>query len=499
MTRWFLRGRSVGASERGVAMVTVLFIGAVMTAVTSVAAFSTIQEFRQGRDDRKASEALAYAEAGVDRFIKFIKTSGSINYNDLNSAGCGVNPPLSIPSGKIGNGLFTASLTVYNPFASNPVDRFPPAACNNRPVTPHPGQGGDLTYFVITSRGTHPDAARVIRQIISVEPIGLPVGLYARNFILKAHPAYNNVSMIAAGIITDRINDSFKGNDSYNLVSDLYPEGVVGRNLSDPAPAAAHAGEQILLKLSSTPEFTGSTLNPGGYKNCLADRTPGRSIWDTQGFCCPNGAGPITSGCPSSSTDPTAPGYPKSSVFNYVQPPPPPHEDYLEGARSSGIFCSFPGVGGSGATTCTSRGVPFTYSENSFVTAMTQLQLAGVRNFIVYVEYRSGTATQNNFSWDGSVWGCNPDRLLNRSVVVDIRNGGFSDIGAGGDKINGAIFAEGDFNTTGRMTFNGSIHIGGTASFGGSSELVTLDPCWVKNFPTTFLKVLPGHWSEVDR
>ncbi len=207
------RRRSSLGRESGVAMVTVLFIGAVMTAVSSAAAFSTIQEFRQGRDDRKASEALAYAEAGVDRFIRYIGKGGALTYNDLNRAGCG-DPPLTIPPGKVGNGQFTASLTVYNPFASNPVDRFPPAACAGRPTTPHPGQGGDLTYFVITSRGTPPDAVRVIRQIISVEPIGIPVGLFANNFILKAHRAYNNVSMVARGIITERINDSFKGNES---------------------------------------------------------------------------------------------------------------------------------------------------------------------------------------------------------------------------------------------------------------------------------------------
>jgi hypothetical protein len=65
--------------------------------------------------------------------------------------------------------------------------------------------------------------------------------------------------------------------------------------------------------------------------------------------------------------------------------------------------------------------------------------------------------------------------------------------------INGAIFTDGDFNTTGKLTFDGTINVGGSASFGASSEIVNLSPCWVQNFPGSFLKVIPGTWTEVDR
>jgi hypothetical protein len=470
-------------------MVTALFVGAAMTAVTSVAAFATIQEFSQGRDDRKSAEALSYAEAGIDRMVRYLK-SGSVNYNDMNKAGCNGNPALALPPGQVGNGQFTVSMTVYNPFASVAADKLPPTACVGRPTSPHPGQSADATYFIVTSTGTHPTAKRVVRQVISVEPLGLPVGLYANNFILKAHPEYKNMSMQTRGIITDRKNDSFTGLDSFYKVRDFFPDGAVGQLPDNPVPAAAHAGTGIYLLLSSQPEFTGGA----GTKNCLADRVSGRSIWDSDGS---QGAGPINSACVP--PDPTATGYPLSSLYTYKAPPPVDHETLKETAINEGIFCTFPGVGGTGATTCTTRGASWTFSQAAFVSQLAVVQAAGVRNMVIYLEYRAGAPTENNFAWDGSVWGCNTNPTLNRSVTLDIRNGGFTDIGAGGDMINGALFTDGDFNTTGKLTFDGTINVGGTASFGASSEIVQLSPCWVQNFPGSFLKVIPGQWTEVDR
>jgi hypothetical protein len=491
MTKGMLaRWRAAFGDERGVAMVTALFVGAAMTAVTSVAAFATIQEFKQGRDDRKAVEALSYAEAGIDRFIRYLR-SGTVNYNDMNQAGCNGRAPLSLPSGKVGNGQFTVTMSVYNPFASTAAGKVAPAACSNRPVTPHPGQNAEATYFLLTSTGTHPDATRVIRQVISVEPLGLPVGLYANNFILKAHPTYNNMSMQTRGIITDRRSDSFTGLDSYYKMQDFFPDGVSGRSPSEPVPAAAHAGGGIFLSLSSNPEFTGGLL---GTKNCSADRTFGRSLWDSDGT---EGAGAITSGCVPA--EPGQSGYPRSSFYRFKAPPPVDHDTLRDSALSSGIFCSFPGAGGTGGTTCSTQGNPWTYTQANFVAQLAVLKAAVVHNMIVYIEYRAGTPFDNNFAWDGSVWGCNTNPDLNWSVTVDIRNGGFSDIGAGGDMVNGAIFTDGDFNTTGKMTFDGTINVGGSASFGSSSEIVGLSPCWVQNFPGSFLKVITGQWSEVDR
>jgi hypothetical protein len=395
--------------------------------------------------------------------------------------------PFSLPTGSIGNGTYAVSVTVYNPSASNPADRFPPAACVGRQTSPHPGQGNDNNYFVITSTGSAPAAVRKVRQIVSLQPLGLPVGMYAENFILKAHPEYKGMTMQANSYITDRKNDSFTGNDPYYKIGDFFPS-VTGKLLTDPMPAAAHAGKMILLSGSSTPEFT---TGSGGTKNCVADRVTGRSIWDSDGS---PWSGTITSGCPT--PDPTATGYPSTSKYAPPTTTEPDHAALKDAALSFGVYCSFPGVGGTGATECYQQGVP---ASTNYVQLIQNSLAAGVNNIVAYFEFRSGTPQQNNLNWDGNVWGCNDNPALNKSIVVDIRNGGFYDVGAGGDMINGALFVDGDFNTTGKFTFNGTFNAKGSGSFGSSSEIVTLDACWVKNFPGAFYKVVPGHWAEVDR
>ena len=148
-------------NERGVAMVTVILVGAAMTAVVSVAAFAGVQEFRTVTDDKKASAALSYAESGVDRFLQYMRL-GSVSWNRLWTAGC-EKPALPIPEGVVGSGSFDANLTVFNPYAATAADRFPPAACSARPTTPH-----DTGYFAISATGQHPSAKRIVQQVVAV-------------------------------------------------------------------------------------------------------------------------------------------------------------------------------------------------------------------------------------------------------------------------------------------------------------------------------------------
>src|SRR5918997_4715156 len=92
--------------DAGVAMTTVLLMGAALTALTSTAVFVTVQDFRAGTDDRKAAEALAYAEAGVDRMVQYLRSASNLTYATLIRKGC-ADPALTLPQGIIGNGTFS--------------------------------------------------------------------------------------------------------------------------------------------------------------------------------------------------------------------------------------------------------------------------------------------------------------------------------------------------------------------------------------------------------
>ena len=74
------------ANQRGVAMVTVLFVGMALTVVVSGAAFISVREIQAGRDDQRGGRAMAYAEAGIDRAYQFLRSPLGWKYKTL--SGC---------------------------------------------------------------------------------------------------------------------------------------------------------------------------------------------------------------------------------------------------------------------------------------------------------------------------------------------------------------------------------------------------------------------------
>jgi hypothetical protein len=481
--------------QRGVAMVTVLLVAAGLTAVTSAATFVTIKEFGAGSDDRKASTSLAYAEAGLERFIAFLKR-GNFTFAELNHVGCGSTPALSIPQGVIGNGTYDASMSVYDPAATG-ANRFAPAACNTRPTRAHPGQdGADNTYFVITSTGRHPSATRVVRQVVAMRPLRLPVGIFA-TFVSKqsAKHDFYNISMLVNATVTDRQNIYMHGNDSYYLMRDIFPDGVSGRSMTEPAPAAIHSAGTIYRKEGSDPQFGSAT------KNCSAEKQDngGQSLWDSDGS---SGSGPITSGCTGQT------GYPLTSKFtgamlSAIAQPKLTEADYQvikDSAKNTGVYCSFNGSGTSDGlgTTCIKQGQVQTNLD--YRSLIQQVLASGTNNVVAYFDFRTGQAAQNNVGLLGPVWGCDAVNPANtKSLVAVVRNGGVDFSGAGGDQINGAIIVDGDYKGNGNFTMNGSMIVGGTAYLHSSSQSFTLDSCWVNNMPGSFFGVTPGQWTEVDR
>lgn len=505
-------------SERGVAMIIVLLVGASLTAVSSVATFAMIREFGASDDDRKSAQALAAAEAGVDRFLAYLK-SGKVSYGLLNQAGCGDAPPLALPDGQVGGGTYSASITVYDSEVTGTA-QFLPAACSSRPSRPVLGQdGAGNTWFVITSEGRFASATKVIRQTVSLQPIGLPVGIYGREIIVQsAQHDFITVSMVSETTIQNRSSLGFSGLDPWYVMRNVFPhptnpieDNVTGANPTDPVPAAAHAALTIFLGNAKDPEFEDDT------KHCSANQdVPAQSIWDSDGS---GGSGAITSGCTGwPGYSPVGGGagvFPNSSKFTGDQlatfaSPRLTEEDYQtlkDAAKTSGVYCSYPGVGGSGVSTCIQAGT--IADTTNYFTEVRELAVTGGQNNILgYVEYRTGDASANNLTrpvgaggglGTDIVYPCNDDPDLSKSLVTIVRGGGVNYSGAGGDKINGAFVLDGDWESKGDFTFNGSLIVQGKLHFQSSTQDYTLDDCWVKNSPLAFFRVATGAWSEIDR
>ena len=469
-------------NETGVAMITVLLVGMVLTVVTSVAAFSTIKELRASTDDRKSAEALAYAEAGVDRFLRFIKVE-NVTWHKLIVAGCEDADGLTVPPGVVGAGTFEATLKVYepNPPSGNPADKMVPGACNYRATAPNDPTG---QYFIITSKGAHSTAKRVVQQVVKVSPLGLPIGIYAQAVEAGGTPNMMGISMITEGSIRGREKLSFAGQDPYYFMQDVFPDGVTGRSPLEHVPAAAHALQGIYLKQNGTqPEFPPA-------KNCTADAN-GQSLWDSDGS---PGSGPIAGGCAGQTGAPVTSKL-TPTIMDKIRPHKLTEQDHQamkDAAKATGIYCQI-----AATTSCTMMGQPMggapaTWQDSNIA----PLFAAGVNNFVAYFDFVSGDTLSNSVKWHASVWGCNmtnPD--LNKSAVIVVRRGGLEFQSA---QVNGAFIMDGELKYSGNPTLNGTIisqtgfRITGNANF-------TLDPCWVKNMPGPFLTTTPANWAEVDR
>jgi hypothetical protein len=474
-------------NERGVAMTTVMFIGAALTALTSTAVFVTVQEFRAGSEDRKSASAVAYAEAGVDRFIQYLR-GARLTYGSLRRAGC-EDPALALPEGSVGSGTFNATLQVYNPAAASPADRLPQpptgGACATRSATARAGQ-----HFLITSEGEHLTSRRVVQQVIRVKTRGLPLGLVGNEINANGTPNISGISIVTSGTVVGRNKLDMTGSDSFYTLEDFWPGATWTGGLTGAsrAPAAVHAVGGIFLG-NNAPEFP---PNP----NCGANKTNTntQSLWDSDGS---PGSGTVSSGCSGQT------GYPPTSKFtqaDYDRVAPEEltaadHANLKRAAMESGLYCFKPS---SETPYCMRQGTQVSYSCSAQACAspdVAPILAAGTNNFVAYFEFESGDPLQNTVTFNSSVWGCNEDPALNRSMVMLVDNGGV-DLAAN-QQINGAIIVDGNFDYTGTPTINGTIiansfRIRGTASF-------TMDACWVSNIPGAFLSYTPTQWSEVDR
>lgn len=474
-------------NQAGVAMVTVLLVGMVLTVVTTVAAFSTIKELRSSTEDRKSAEALAYAEAGIDRVLRYIRIE-NITWHKLIVAGCEQPAGLPIPAGVVGSGAFEATLKVYepNPPSGNSADRVVPGACSYRATAPNDPTG---QHFIITSKGTRGTAKRVVQQVIKVAPLGLPIGIYAQSVEAGGTPNMTGISMFTEGSILGREKLDFNGIDPYYYMGDVFPDGVSGRSMTEHVPAGAHALLGLYLKQNGTSaEFPGPTAPT--TRNCTAE-TNGQSLWDSDGSAA---TGAVTAGCTGQT------GYPLSSKFtptimDKVRPhrlTEQDHQAMKDAAKTTGIYCQI------GTTTaCWMRGQPMGAVPAVWQNAdIAPLFAAGVNNYVAYFEFVGGDALTNSIKWQADVWGCNatnPD--LNKSAVIVVRRGGLEINSA---MINGAFIMDGELKYSGNPTLNGTIISNAGFRITGNANF-TLDDCWVKNMPGPFLTTVPATWAEVDR
>ncbi|MDQ3957574.1 MAG: hypothetical protein M3273_04545 [Actinomycetota bacterium] len=475
--------------QRGVALITVLFIGAALTAVAATSSFVAVRELRSSTEDWSGSRAISYGEAGLQRFLNELKLGG-FGMGAIIGAGCTM-PPVALPQGLIGDGSYSAELTVYNPDTTPKVPTWTGTPNFTGPCTPGtPPFGREFSntkvpqLYAISSTGASAQGRRTVRSVVTVSGSGLPVGVFVNSIDANGNPDFDNISIFASGDIVGRDKIDIGGIDANYTINQVYGSGSTTQNV----PAAIHAVGAIYGKGGGK---TGAIHPPN--PNCSVGRGPqGQSMWDSSGT-----GGMVTAACTPAWTPPpgwTGPAFPPTTRFTAellrvlsggrTAMPKLAESEYQAlkaTAKSSGLYCFIPKTG---TAQCTKGG----QTHNGSITDISGTVLPA--HFVAYYDYEPGS-NNPNLSWGNEVSPC-----PTRSATVVVRNGGVTLRGGGfmyGTILapEGAVDAAGNYVVYGSVLAN-SMKLRGTAGF-------ALDTCAVNNQPATTLNVSPGRWSEVDR
>ncbi len=515
------RLRGIGRAETGLALVTVLFVGAVLSVVTTSAALLTVKSLKATSDDQRSAQATAFAEAAIDRMLLDVGR-GAFGWDQIREAGCN-NAPITLPLTTFADGTYTAELTIYEPTTAEKIPGSPWSIANDTltggPCTA-PGRNSvnSANTFAITATGVRATGQRVLRQILRIAPSStkLPIGVFANRIDANGSPTLRNVSVITSGDIIGREKLRMEGIDQAYTVKDFYCQTPTTTGCSDPAftwsggmtwssaiPAAVHATGSIYYRQGGG----NRREHPiSGNRDCNANGqgTAGQSLWDGSGA-----GGTITSTC-SNWTGANAGAYPPTSRFTTTDlKRVAPLSSFSEAdyqilkstAQASGIYCSFSG----GTSSCTRAGIEGSGAAPGIFTDAWVNGCVCPRNFVVYLEYPPGTnPSANSIKWQATVQAasapqpCNPDPAINRSVILVIRNASL-DI-SGNAVLNGAVMvAEGNFDSSGNMLVHGTVLVTrGSFRIRGTGTFQS-DSCWTGSVNGALLDVTPLTFQDVDR
>ena len=188
--------------DDGLSMITVILVGALLTAMASSMAIISSTNLRNAGRDRVAGAAMGSAEAGVADAIAYLKTTNTVTALAC-SPDCGAANPwgeddpaqrksLSYPDG----GKAAVHIVVDQAFN-------PPAV--------------KTAVYTIKSDGTAGagPGLRRLEQTVTVTPLPFPIGVYANKINLNGTPQTFQQSVFSVECITGRNKMTFSGTDAF--------------------------------------------------------------------------------------------------------------------------------------------------------------------------------------------------------------------------------------------------------------------------------------------
>ena len=451
-----LLGR-IRRDERGVAMVTVILVSAVLTALGVTVTSVAVSNLGNAGRDRLASGALGAAEAGVTRAISYI------HQFNTNALACSPACPLDANGESWGNS--------DNPHTVNLPDGRAASVWIERIQAFHPPAYKTGIYKVhsVGTAGSGP-GKRTLEVTIEVKPMSFPLGIYTRNKLNNGgSAAIFNETVLSDSCIDSRDKMNFSGIDAYYGI-----------------PAAAHSTSYI------------TTENYGGVKPCSNDlawirANDNRAIHRASvGTCNPSfpydqdnaplgGNFPVGSACSSAPNQ-----YTSSSKFDLEMLKAEPYNFRPRGLTDADY-----------ALLKARAQVLGTYFTTTTPSASQWPKASVTPNPVIYFKLSAGQELQIGTDLNTYAWANDPSCTAQHPSVVLVVEGGSLRLNSNAN-ITGAVFVP-DNN----MTYNGGATLVGTVftkhlHLTGNAQ-ISLNDCYTRGTPGGVLDIKPVRFREVDR
>ncbi|HWL36489.1 MAG TPA: hypothetical protein VNQ77_09860 [Frankiaceae bacterium] len=435
--------------ERGVAMVTVLLVTAVLTMLGLTVSQVAVSNLGNAGRDRVAAGALGAAEAGVTRAIGYINKH---NTKVLDcSPSCSGNPwgnsttpqTVSLPDGR------AAKVWI------KPIQKYQPPSY----------KVGIYKIYSVGTAGSGP-GKRTLEVTVEVKPMGFPLGVFTKEALNNGGTgSVMNESVLSEACIDSRDKLNFSGIDSYYGV-----------------PAAAHSARYI-----TTANVNGSCTNSLDVVKASDNKAIHRASVGTCNSTYPydrdsaplGGAFPSGSACTSAANQ-----YTSSSHFDLTMLKAEPY-NYLPRGLTDAQYALLKARAQASGTYYT------TTSPATWPTATTH------SNPVLYFKIGASDTVSIQGELSSYAWQSDPSCVNDHPTVVVVVEGGNLRLNSNAS-LAGAVFVP-----DGSMTYNGGAQLVGTLfakqlNFTGNSS-VSLNDCYTRATPGGVFDIKPTRFREVDR
>lgn len=315
------RFRELRDDDRGLGIVTVVFVTAVLGALMLVVTTVTFNNLENTRRDRQALGALATSEAGVARAISHLRTGnlGALKCDEPVGGGAPTDPDclgtteswissvapkqvrLDGTTGACTNSTdcYRVWISTVRPYVSN---------CAGRHATPPRPCTGVYRVRSTGLSGNGP-GARQITADVEVEPYVYPMGIFAENFSGSGQLGVHRQSLFTNGCVQNRVKDN-SGGSGVRFEWDAANSRPVIDIIYD-QPSTAHATGEISTSNNSCGTGSGGAPIHNSSVSCNLDFP-----WDQSG----SGAVlPTTSPCYGKYVRSDGSVYPTTSAFTSTE------------------------------------------------------------------------------------------------------------------------------------------------------------------------------------